>query len=49
MDQIRASIAAGLDLPPDRICVKAKTAEGMGLIGSGEAMAALAIVSLNRE
>ena len=49
IDQIRASIAAGLDLPPDRVCVKAKTAEGMGLIGSGEAMAALAIVSLNRE
>ena len=49
IDSIRASIAGALGLPADKVSVKAKTAEKMGLIGSGEAMAAWAIVSVTKK
>ena len=41
---MREHIAADLGLPPDAVNVKAKTAEGLGEIGRGEAVAADAIV-----
>jgi len=41
-------IAAGLGLAPDRVNVKAKTAEKMGPVGEGRAMEARAIVLLRR-
>ncbi len=44
-DAIRASLAAGLDLPVANVNVKFTTGEGMGFVGRGEGVAALAIAS----
>lgn len=41
---IRESIAALLGLPAARVNVKAKTAEGLGAVGEGRAVAAQAVV-----
>lgn len=46
---IRERIAEITGLPTDAVSVKAKTAEGLGEIGRGEAMAASAVVLLERE
>jgi 2-C-methyl-D-erythritol 2,4-cyclodiphosphate synthase len=43
---IRSSLAGYLGLPIDRVCVKAKTNEGLGAVGKGEAIEAHAIVLL---
>ena len=45
-DAIRLSIAAALGVPPERVNVKAKTAEGLGPVGEGVAMEAHAVVLL---
>lgn len=45
-ERIRDSLSGILGISPDRIGVKAKTAEGMGPVGAGEAVAAQAIVLL---
>ena len=45
-DAIRASLAAGLDLPLANVNVKFTTGEGMGFVGRGEGVAALAIASV---
>lgn len=42
------AIAAAMGLAPDQVNVKAKTAEGLGAVGQGEAMQARAIVLLLR-
>lgn len=42
-EAIRAALAAALQLAPERVNVKAKTAEGLGEIGRGEAAAAHAV------
>jgi len=47
-ERIRASLAAMLGLPPDRVGVKAKTAEGLGPVGEGRALEARAVVLLVR-
>ncbi len=47
--QIRRSIAGLLDMDFASVNVKAKTAEGLGLIGEGRAIAAMAIVLLARK
>ncbi len=44
--QMRANIAADLDVTLDRINIKATTAEGLGAIGRGEGLAAHAVVLL---
>lgn len=44
--EIRAALAATLGLAPERVNVKASTGEGIGFVGRGEGVAALAIVSL---
>lgn len=44
IDEIRQSIASQLDLPIDRISVKAKTGEGIGSIGNAAAIAAQVVV-----
>jgi 2-C-methyl-D-erythritol 2,4-cyclodiphosphate synthase len=43
---IRARLAATLGLPEARVNVKATTSEGIGFVGRGEGVAALAVVSL---
>ena len=48
-DRIRERIAKLLDMPAGRIGVKATTNEGLGAIGRGEGLAALAVVLLEEE
>ena len=43
---MKARIAAMLDVPVESVAVKAKTNEGMGAIGRGEGIAAMAAVML---
>ncbi len=45
-DAIRGCLAQALGLPVGRVNVKATTGEGMGFVGRGEGVAALAITSL---
>jgi 2-C-methyl-D-erythritol 2,4-cyclodiphosphate synthase len=47
-DAIRDSLARTLGLPAQRVNVKATTGEGMGFVGRGEGVAALAIASLSQ-
>jgi len=45
---IRARLAQALSLPEARVNVKASTGEGIGFVGRGEGVAALAVASLDR-
>lgn len=47
-DAIAARLAETIGLPRERVNVKATTGEGMGFVGRGEGVAALAIASLHR-
>jgi len=44
---MREHIAADLGLPAESVNVKAKTAEGLGSVGRGEAIAAEAVATLS--
>lgn len=46
---IRERIAEVMGIPVDAVSVKAKTAEGLGEVGRGEAMAAAAVVLLEQD
>lgn len=46
LDGMAANIAAVLGIPAQRVSVKAKTNEGMGLVGAQEGAAAFAVVIL---
>jgi 2-C-methyl-D-erythritol 2,4-cyclodiphosphate synthase len=48
-EDIRASLAGALGVAPARVFVKGKTAEGLGPIGEGLAVEALAVCLLERE
>jgi 2-C-methyl-D-erythritol 2,4-cyclodiphosphate synthase len=47
-DAIRATLADGLGVTPEQVNVKASTGEGMGFVGRGEGVAALAVATLRR-
>ena len=47
--EIRASLAAAIGIPVERVNVKASTGERMGFVGRGEGVAALAVVTLERD
>lgn len=46
--QMAARLASALDATPGDINIKGKTNEGMGFIGRGEGMAAIAVATLER-
>ncbi|MDR1618660.1 MAG: 2-C-methyl-D-erythritol 2,4-cyclodiphosphate synthase [Treponema sp.] len=48
-DSIRASLAKALEVSPEAVSVKGKTAEGLGPIGGGQAVEARAVCLLERD
>ena len=48
-DSIRTTLAGALGLPLGHVNVKATTGEGMGFVGRGEGVAALAVATLERD
>jgi 2-C-methyl-D-erythritol 2,4-cyclodiphosphate synthase len=48
-EAIRASLAESLGVAAEQVNVKASTGEGMGFVGRGEGVAALAVATLRRE
>jgi 2-C-methyl-D-erythritol 2,4-cyclodiphosphate synthase len=46
LGEMAANIAGALGIPPTRVSVKAKTNEGMGLVGAEEGAAAFAVVTI---
>ncbi|MBU1742705.1 MAG: 2-C-methyl-D-erythritol 4-phosphate cytidylyltransferase [Proteobacteria bacterium] len=49
VEQMKANLGRVLGLPPGEVSVKATTTEGLGIIGRGQGMAALAVVVCREE
>jgi 2-C-methyl-D-erythritol 2,4-cyclodiphosphate synthase len=49
LDQMRDHLAAALQMPPDRVSVKARSNDGIGLEGTGQAVSATAVVLIVRD
>jgi 2-C-methyl-D-erythritol 2,4-cyclodiphosphate synthase len=47
-ERIQSSLACALGIDPERVSLKAKTAEGLGPEGTGEAISAQAVVLVRR-
>ncbi len=45
---MRGSVAAALDVEPERVSVKAKSSDGLGAVGRSEGIAALAVALLRQ-
>jgi 2-C-methyl-D-erythritol 2,4-cyclodiphosphate synthase len=45
---MKTALSEALSLPPERIGIKATTNEGMGFLGRGEGIAAMAVASVDR-
>jgi len=48
-EQLRGSLAAALEVSPDRVFVKGKTAEGLGPVGNGRAVEVFAQCLLEKD
>jgi len=46
---MRDNLAAALEMPPDRVSVKARSNDGIGLEGTGQAVSATAVVLIIRD
>jgi 2-C-methyl-D-erythritol 2,4-cyclodiphosphate synthase len=49
LNQMRDNLAAALQVPPDRVSVKARSNDGIGLEGTGQAVSATAVVLIVRD
>lgn len=49
IDEMRESIAVTMEVTADRVSIKAKTGEGVGLVGLSQAVTAQAVVLLGKE
>ena len=47
-DLMKTRVASLLGVAPDRVSIKAKTSEGMGFVGRGEGLAAVAVVMMKK-
>lgn len=48
LSAMKAALSEALSLPPQRIGIKATTNEGMGFLGRGEGIAAMAVAAVDR-